>query len=172
MARDLPPAYRQEHVGGRGVVIPWPVPWSGRRMRARITAPAIPVGRPADGQVLATRLTRRRTASRQPGKGSSREGRRRSSACTPARPVGQHTAIIVTSCLDTGESVEGAGISSGVAGCFLGAAGGVARLVGVCAGPGQAAAVDDQVVLADRSVLEPAFQHLAGAGGVARLGRQ
>src|SRR5437773_836372 len=55
---------------------------------------------------------------------------------------------------------------------LLGAAGGVAGAVGMGPGSGELAAVDDQVFLADRPLLEPAFDNLAGAGGVARLRRQ
>src|SRR5918998_4239870 len=52
------------------------------------------------------------------------------------------------------------------------AAGSPLGAVGVGAGAGQLAAVDDQVLVRDRAVVEPALQDLAGAGGVAGLGRQ
>jgi hypothetical protein len=58
------------------------------------------------------------------------------------------------------------------AGGFLRSAGGIAGLVGVRACPGQLATLNDQVFLTDRPVLKPAFQDLAGARGVAGLGRQ
>src|SRR5215204_6954387 len=50
---------------------------------------------------------------------------------------------------------------------LLRAARGVAGAVGVGAGAGQLAAVDDQVLVRDRAVVEPALEDLAGAGGVA-----
>src|SRR5258707_12810505 len=53
------------------------------------------------------------------------------------------------------------------AGCFLRAACNVAWLVGVSARSGELAALDDQVLLADRPVLKPAFEDLASARGVA-----
>src|SRR5664279_5674366 len=40
------------------------------------------------------------------------------------------------------------------------------------AGAGELAAIDDQVLLADRALVEPAFEDLARTGGVARLRRQ
>ena len=40
------------------------------------------------------------------------------------------------------------------------------------AGAGELAAVDDQVLLADRLALEAAFEDLPRAGGVARLRRE
>src|SRR5580692_13224406 len=52
------------------------------------------------------------------------------------------------------------------------AAGRVALAVGVGAGAGQGAALDDQVLVADRPGLEEALEDLAGAGGVAGLGRE
>src|SRR5215207_2645337 len=52
------------------------------------------------------------------------------------------------------------------------AAGSPLGAVGVGAGAGQLAAVDDQVLVRDRAVVEPALEDLAGAGGVAGLGRQ
>src|SRR5260221_173764 len=55
---------------------------------------------------------------------------------------------------------------------FPRAAGRIAGLVGGRARPGELAALDDQVLLADRPVLEPALQDLAGARGVAGLRRQ
>ncbi len=55
------------------------------------------------------------------------------------------------------------------AGGLLGAAGRVALAVGVRAGAGELAAVDDQVLLADRPAVEPALEDLARAGRVARL---
>ena len=55
---------------------------------------------------------------------------------------------------------------------FVGAARGVAGTVGVGAGAGQLACVDDQVLVADRSALEPALEDLARPGGVTGLGRQ
>ena len=58
------------------------------------------------------------------------------------------------------------------AGGLLGAAGRVAGAVGVGAGAGELAAVDDQVLLADRAAVEPALEDLAGAGRVAGLRRQ
>src|SRR5216683_7980477 len=58
------------------------------------------------------------------------------------------------------------------AGCFVRSACGVAWLVGVSARSGELAALDDQVLLADRPVLKPAFEDLAGARGVACLRRQ
>jgi hypothetical protein len=53
--------------------------------------------------------------------------------------------------------------------CFVGAAGGVAGAVGVSAGARERAAIDDQVFLADRATLKPAFQDLAHSGRIAGL---
>ena len=53
-----------------------------------------------------------------------------------------------------------------------GPAGGVAGAVAVRSGAGEAAALDDQIFVADRPAFEEAFEDLARAGGVARLGRQ
>src|SRR5260370_26575586 len=61
---------------------------------------------------------------------------------------------------------DGSGLE---AGGFLRSAGRVARPVGGRARATQLAALDDQVFLADRPVLEPAFKDLAGAPGVACL---
>ena len=40
------------------------------------------------------------------------------------------------------------------------------------AGAGKLTLVDDEVFVADRAFLEPAFEDLARAGGIARLRRQ
>ncbi len=55
---------------------------------------------------------------------------------------------------------------------FVRAAGRIAGAVGMRPRPGQLAAVNDQVLFANRAALEPAFQDLAGPGGVSRLCRQ
>src|SRR5690349_24158416 len=44
------------------------------------------------------------------------------------------------------------------------------ELVGVRPGPGQAAARDDEVLVADRTAFQPALENLAGAGSVTSLG--
>src|SRR5436309_1337966 len=53
---------------------------------------------------------------------------------------------------------------------FLGAAGHVARAVRMRPGPGEVAAGDNQVLLANGAPVEPTFQDLAHPGRVARLG--
>src|SRR6476619_2928776 len=58
------------------------------------------------------------------------------------------------------------------AGRLLGTAGGVALAVGMGARSGQRAAVDDQVLLADRPPVEPALEDLPRPGRVAGLGRE
>src|SRR5215210_965253 len=68
--------------------------------------------------------------------------------------------------------VSDAGSAGGEPGRFVGAAGGVAGAVGVGAGSGELAAVDDQVLLADRAAVEPALEDLAHPGGVAGLRRE
>src|SRR6266702_4026492 len=49
---------------------------------------------------------------------------------------------------------------------LLRAAGGIARLIGVRSRPGEPAALDDQVLLADRPVAEPALEDLTGTRGI------
>src|SRR5215472_5768974 len=66
----------------------------------------------------------------------------------------------------------GGSVSWLVAGCVLRSAGDVAWLIGVSARSGEPAALHDQVFVADRPVLKPAFEDLAGACGVACLRRQ
>src|SRR5690349_22129157 len=58
------------------------------------------------------------------------------------------------------------------AGRFLRSARRIAGLVGMRARPGELAALDDQVLLADGPVLKPALQDLPGPRRVARLRRQ
>src|SRR5260370_11336193 len=58
------------------------------------------------------------------------------------------------------------------AGCFLRSACGVAWLVGVRARSGEPPALHDQVLLADRPVLKPAFEDLASPRGLTCLRRQ
>ena len=49
---------------------------------------------------------------------------------------------------------------------------GLANAVGMRPGAGQLAAIDDQVLLANRATLKPAFKDLPGPGGVAGLSGQ
>src|SRR5262249_45874535 len=53
--------------------------------------------------------------------------------------------------------------------CFVGATGGVASAVRMSARARKSAAIDDQVLLADTTTIEPALQNLAGAGRIASL---
>src|SRR5262249_42348593 len=71
-----------------------------------------------------------------------------------------------------GPGPSGGSVSWLVAGCVLRSAGDVTWLIGVSARSGEPAALHDQVLIADRPVLKPAFEDLAGACGVACLRRQ
>src|SRR6476620_2042907 len=48
----------------------------------------------------------------------------------------------------------------------------IAGAIGMGAGPGKLAAVDDQVLLPDRAAVEPALEDFANAGGIPGLGRK